>query len=340
MTAAPLRWGVLGTARIALKKVIPAMQQTAAARVVAIASRDQVRARRAADDHGIERAYGTYEELLADPAVEAVYIPLPNHLHVPWAVRAADAGRHVLCEKPIGLDAAEARELLAARDRSGVVIAEAFMIRAHPQWHAVVDLVRAGRIGDLRLVDCHFSYFLDDTANIRNRPEWGGGGLMDIGCYAVHVARWLFDSEPERVACLMERDPVSGIDTLTSGILDFGGARATFTCGTRSVPGQRVQVMGTTGRIEVDVPFNAPADRPCTLRVDDGSDLFGGGIETLVIPPADQFALQADAFARVVSGRSAPLVSVEDAVANMMVLDALRRSAAEGTWAGVSPSAG
>jgi predicted dehydrogenase len=316
------------------------MQQTASSRVVAIASRDRRRARRAADANGIPQAYGTYEELLADPAVDAVYIPLPNHLHVPWAVRAADAGRHVLCEKPIALDAAEARELLAARDRNGVVIAEAFMIRAHPQWHAVVDLVRGGRIGDPRLVNCHFSYFLDDPSNIRSRPEWGGGGLMDIGCYAVHVARWLFDAEPQRVTCLMDRDSESGVDTLTSGVLDFGGRHATFTCGTRSVPGQRVQVVGTTARIEVEVPFNAPPDRPCAIRVDDGSDLFGGSTETLVVPPADQFALQADAFTRAIRGFSAPLVSVEDAVANMTVLDALRRSAANGAWVDVSPLAG
>jgi predicted dehydrogenase len=316
------------------------MQRTAASRVVAIASRDRGRARRAADAHGIPQAYGTYDELLADPDVDAVYIPLPNHLHVPWAVRAADAGRHVLCEKPIALNAAEARELLAARDRNGVVIAEAFMIRAHPQWHAVVDLVRGGRIGDLRLVTCHFSYFLEDPSNIRSRIDWGGGGLMDIGCYAVHVARWLFDAEPERVTCLMESDPESGVDTLTSGVLDFGGRHATFTCGTRSVPGQRVQVMGTTGRIEVEVPFNAPPDRPCILRVDDGSDLFGGSIEMRAVPPADQFALQADAFARAVRGTAAPLVAVEDAVGNMVVLDALRQSAAAGAWVDVSPLAG
>jgi hypothetical protein len=189
------------------------------------------------------------------------------------------------------------------------------MIRAHPQWHAVVDLVRGGRIGDLRLVTCHFSYFLEDPSNIRSRIDWGGGGLMDIGCYAVHVARWLFDAEPLRVTCLMERDPESGTDALTSGVLDFGVRHATFTCGTRSVPGQRVQVMGTAGRIEVEVPFNAPPDRSCIAPLDDGSDLFGGSSETLAIPPADQFALQADAFARAVRGTAAPLVAVEDAVA-------------------------
>lgn len=316
------------------------MQRSDACRVVAIASRDAGRARGAAEAHGIPRAHVTYDELLADPDIEAVYIPLPNHLHVPWSVRAADAGKHVLCEKPVALSAAEARSLIDARDRNGVVIAEAFMIRAHPQWHAVVDLVRGGRIGDLRLVNCHFSYFLDDPANIRNRSDWGGGGLMDIGCYAVHVARWLFAAEPVRVACVMEHDPQSGTDVLASGVLDFGVGHATFTCGTRSVPHQRVQVMGTAGRIEVVVPFNAPPGRPCTLGLDDGSDVLGGSIETLVIPPADQFALQADAFARAVRGLSAPLVSVEDAVANMTVLDALRRSAAEGTWAGVSRQPG
>ncbi|MFW5947679.1 MAG: Gfo/Idh/MocA family protein, partial [Gemmatimonadota bacterium] len=241
---APVRWGILSTAKIAVEKVIPAMQAAPLCDVVAIASRDADRARRAADSLGIPVSHGSYEALLEDPSVEAIYNPLPNHLHVLWSVRAAEAGKHVLCEKPVAMDAAEARELVEARDRTGVVMAEAFMIRTHPQWLDVRDRVRRGEPGELRLVACQFSYFNDDPSNIRNQLEAGGGALMDIGCYAVHVSRWLFDAEPRRVVARIDRDPDFGTDVLTSGILDFGTGRGTFTCGTRLVPYQRVQVLG------------------------------------------------------------------------------------------------
>jgi predicted dehydrogenase len=329
----PVRWGVLGTARIARTRVLPGMRRSEHARVVAVASRDGGRAGAVAREHGIERAYGSYEELLADRDVEAIYNPLPNHLHVPWSVRAADAGKHVLCEKPVALNAPEARELLAARDRAGVVMAEAFMVRVHPQWLAVRELVRAGRIGELRHFSCHFSYSLDEPGNIRNQPGWGGGALLDIGCYAVTLARWLFDGEPSRVLALLERDPVFGTDRLSSGLLEFDGGYASFTCATQLVPYQRVHVFGTRGRIEVEVPFNAPVDRPCRIFIDDGADLLGAGIETIELPVADQFALQADAFSLAVRGRGEVPVPLEDAVANMAVLDALVRSAELRGWA-------
>lgn len=324
-----IRWGVLGAARIAMKKVIPGMQASGHARVVAIASRTHERAGRAAEELGIERAYGSYEALLADPDVDAVYIPLPNHLHVPWSIRAAEAGKHVLCEKPIALSAAEARELLAVRDRTGVVIGEAFMVRVHPQWLAVRELVRSGRIGELRLVSGHFSYAKVDPENIRNRVEYGGGALLDIGCYPVTLARWLFDAEPLHVHATIDRDPVLGIDRLVSGVLEFAAGQASFTCATQLAPYQRMHVFGTSGHVEIEIPFNAPPDRPCRIVL-----TTERGAEPIEFPPADQYALQADAFARAIHGLGPVPVPVEDAVANMAVIDALFGAACAITAAG------
>ena len=328
---APLRWGVLGAANIALTTGVPAIQRSRHGRVVAIASRDLAKARAAADAAGVARAHGSYEALLDDPDVDAIYVPLPNHLHVPWSVRAAEAGKHVLCEKPIALSADEARTLLAARDRTGVQIAEAFMVRAHPQWEAVRELVRAGRIGELRSIAGHFSYYRVDPTDIRSRAEWGGGALMDIGCYPIMLARWLYGAEPEAVVGMIERDPALGVDRLASGMLRFAAGQATFTCSGQLVPHQRMQLFGTTGRIEVEIPFSAPPDRPARLRLDDGSALDGEG-ETIELPPVDQYALQADRFAEAVRGIGEVPVPLEDAVGNMAVLDALFRSAQTQRW--------
>jgi predicted dehydrogenase len=326
-TAEPVRWGVLGTARITRLKVLPGMAGCSDVRVVAIASRDAGRARDVAAAHGIPRAYGSYEALLADPDVEVVYNALPNHLHVPWSVRAADAGRHVLCEKPIALNAGEARTLLAARERNGVLIGEAFMVRLHPQWLAVHDLVHSGRIGELRALACHFSYSLHDPQNIRSRPEWGGGGLLDIGCYAVHLSRWLFGAEPLNVSGRLERDPALGVDRLASGLLEFDRGHATFTCATQLVPHQRVHLLGTLARLEVEVPFNAPPEHACRILIDDGSDVLGSSAQWLTAAPADQYALQASAFSGAVRGRGTFPVPLEDSIANMQVIDALFRAA-------------
>ena len=218
----PVKWGVISTAKIGTEKVIPAMQRGELCDIVAIASRDQARARETADGLGIPKAYGSYEELLADPEIEAIYNPLPNHMHVPWSIKAAEAGKHVLCEKPVSLTADEARTLVEARDRTGVLITEAFMVRSHPQWLRVRELIRGGRIGELRAVQGFFSYFKLDPDNIRNKADIGGGGIYDIGCYPVVGARFVFEAEPRRVVALIDRDPGMKIDRLTSAILDFG----------------------------------------------------------------------------------------------------------------------
>ena len=295
-----VRWGILGVARIATVKVIPAMQRGAYSDIVAIASRDLQKARSAAGDLGIPKAYGSYEELLADPEIEAIYNPLPNHLHVPWSIRAAEAGKHVLCEKPVSMTVAECRTLIDARNRTGVKIGEAFMVRTHPQWLRARELVRSGEIGDLRAVMTAFSYNNRDPKNIRNVEEWGGGALMDIGCYPIHLSRFLFGEEPTRALGLIDRDPEMRIDRLTSAVLDFPSGQAVFTCSTQMVPYQRVQILGTRGRIEVEIPVNAPPNRPCRLWVDNGADLFGGGLRTEQFEICDQYTIQGDLFSKAV----------------------------------------
>jgi predicted dehydrogenase len=329
---APVRWGILGAAKIALESVIPGMRRSAQAQVVAIASRDIAKARSAANRLGIPRAYGSYQELLADPDIEAIYNPLPNHLHVPWSIRAAEQGKHVLCEKPIALTAREARDLLEARDRTGVQIGEAFMVRTHPQWHKVRELIASGRIGEMRLIAGHFSYYRRDPGDIRSRVEWGGGALMDVGCYPITISRWLFGAEPTEVVGLIERDPQMQIDRLASGLLRFEGGQATFSCAGQLVPYQAMQIFGTTGRISVEIPFNPPPDDECRVFVDDGRDVTGSGIETIAFPAVDQYALQADRFSEAIRGSGSVPVSLEDAMGNMAVIDALFRSAESREW--------
>lgn len=332
-----VRWGVLGVAKIAVSKVVPAMQRGARSKVVAIASRDLARARAAADTLGIPSAYGSYEELLADPHVQAVYIPLPNHLHVPWSIRAAEAGKHVLCEKPIGLSVAETRDLIAVRDRTGVRIGEAFMIRTHPQWIRVRELVQSGAIGDLRAVVASFGYMNRNPLNIRNMAAAGGGGLMDVGCYAIQVSRFLFGREPARATGAMELDPELGVDRLTSGLLDFGSGHAVFTCGTQVVPYQRVLVLGTTRRIEIEIPFNAPPDGPCRILVDDGAGLRGQAATTETFGPANQYTIQGDLFSKaILEGGEVP-TPLEDSLGNMSVIEAIRDTASR---ARTAPHAG
>ena len=327
-----LRWGVLGVAGIATKKVIPAMQKGGLTTVTAIASRDLARARAAAPPLGIQKAYGSYEELLADPEIDAVYNPLPNHLHVPWTIRAAEAGKHVLCEKPIALSSEEARTLLDVRDRTGVKIQEAFMVRTHPQWLAARTLVADGRVGDLRAMVGVFSYFNEDLSNIRNVPAFGGGALMDIGCYLINTSRFITGREPERVVGAVERDPRFGTDRVTSMLLDFGAMQLAGTCSTQMVPWQRIHIFGTRGQIDIKIPFNAPPDRACEIVVDSGKDLYGGGHELLTFPVCDQYTIQGDLFSKAVLDGTEVPESLEDSIRNMECIEAVFRSAETGRW--------
>ena len=327
-----IRWGVLGVAKIATEKVIPAMQGGQWSEVTAIASRDPEKAKSAAAGLGIAKAYGSYDDLLADKDVDAIYNPLPNHLHVPWTIKAAEHGKHVLCEKPIALSADEARELMAVRDRTGAKIQEAFMVRTHPQWLKVKELVSSGRIGEVRSILGVFGYTNRDPANIRNRRDFGGGALMDIGCYLVNTSRFIFDREPLRVIGAVERDPVMRTDRLTSILLDFGAGHAAGSCSTQMVPSQHLQVFGTTGRIELPIPFNAPPDRPNRIIVDTGADLFGGGVTQIDIDVCNQYTIQGDLFSKAILDHENVPMPLEDAVSNMACIDAIFKSAETGRW--------
>ena len=321
-----IRWGVVGVARIATVKVIPAMQRGGLTEITGIASRDGAKAARAASELGIPKSYGSYEELLADPEIDAVYNPLPNHLHVPVSIQAAEAGKHVLCEKPIALTVDETRTLIAARDRAGVKMGEAFMVHVHPQWLRTQEIVRSGEIGDLRAMNCVFSYNNRDPQNIRNRVDIGGGALMDIGCYPIHISRWIFGEEPKRVCALLERDPEFRTDRLSSALLDYPSGQAMFTCSTQMAPYQRMTFFGTKGRVEVEIPVNAPPDQETRIFVQTGE------MRTETFPVCDQYTLQGDAFSRAILGQGEVPVPLEDAIRNLAVIEALFDSGRSGKW--------
>ena len=326
-----LRWGVMSTANIARNKVIPGMRRADRCRVVAIASRDVERGRVVAAELGIPTLHDTYEGLLADPAVDAVYIPLPNHLHAEWAIAAVNAGKHVLCEKPLAMTADDAQRMVDAARAAGVLLQEAFMYRIHPSWVAVRDIVASGRIGRLTAVQSWFSYFNDDPANIRNIREYGGGALFDIGCYSVNLSRMLFDAEPTDVRASSVVEEASGVDVLTAGILEFPKGLATFTCSTRVETDQRVDIYGTTGRISIGIPFNIPPDRPTHVFVTAGGDPpVAPDTETLTFETADPYAVEAGAFAAAVLDGVPLPVEPEDAVANLRVIERIFAAAARG----------
>ncbi|HET6879122.1 MAG TPA: Gfo/Idh/MocA family oxidoreductase [Pirellulales bacterium] len=323
-----VRWGILGVAKIATEKVIPAMKKAKHVEVLAIASRSADKARQAATRLGLPRSFGSYDALLDDAEIDAVYIPLPNHLHVPWAIRCLDAGKHVLCEKPIGLSVAEAEQLVAvARKHPRLKLMEAFMYRHHPQWVTARQLIGDGKIGELRTIQTLFSYFNRNASDVRNQADIGGGGLMDIGCYPISLSRFVFRAEPKRVFATIEYDPEFRTDRLVSGVMDFGTGSGTFTCGTQLAPYQRVHIVGTAGRIEIEIPFNAPPDRPCRLWHQHGS-----GIEEIVFDVCDQYTIQAELFSRAVLDDTPVPTPIEDAVANMRVIEALVRSGQSGQW--------
>lgn len=328
----PVGWGVLGAADIALRKVIPAMRTSKLSRVVAIASRQGDRAEQAAASLGIARAYGSYGDLLEDEAIEAVYIPLPNHLHAEWTLAAARAGKHVLCEKPLAMSVEQALAMIEGCRKAGVLLMEAFMYRLHPLWQEARRLVAEGMIGELRAVQSFFSYHNVDPANIRNVPEYGGGALMDIGCYPINVARMMFGGEPTAVVGRVVRDPVFGTDVLTSAVLEFGERHATFSCSTQLEDDQRVHLVGSRGRLLIEIPYNIPPDRPTRiLRFWDGDPPVSPLVEGYEIPAADPYAIQADAFSEAVRRGGPVPTPPEDALGNLAVI----ASILEGAEAGV-----
>jgi predicted dehydrogenase len=334
MSQKKVRWGILSTANIGMGKVTPGIQKSAHSEVVAIASRDLGKARAAAEKLGIPKAYGSYEELFADPDIDAIYNPLPNHLHVPMTVAAAKAGKHVLCEKPIALNATDAQALRQCPpDR---IVLEAFMVRFHPQWLRARDIVRSGELGEVRAINAVFTYFNDDPANVRNQADIGGGGIMDIGCYPITAARFLFEAEPKRVVSLVERDASFGTDRLASVLADFGqGRQLSFICSTQTIGHQRVQVLGSKGKLEIIIPFNAPQGERTAITIDTGGSIDGSLARREVLPESDQYTEQAEAFALAVLGEKPLPWGIEDAIASMKVLDAVFASEKSGGWASV-----
>jgi predicted dehydrogenase len=330
--ARKIRWGILSPAAIGMKKVIPAMQLGELCEVAAIASRDLARAQTAATQLAIPKAYSSYEALLADPEIDAVYNPLPNDLHALWSIKAAEAGKHVLCEKPIALDVAETRKMIAARDRTGVKMGEAFMVRTHPQWLKARQFVQGGTLGRITSVAGFFSYFNRDPKNIRNSTAQGGGALMDIGCYPITQTRFLLGEEPLEVVGMIDRDPDFGTDRYTSAMLRFPSAQATFTCGTQMVPYQKMIVFGTQARLEIQIPFNAPPGHSCLMFLDDGKDLHGANAQTHAAEACDQYTIQGDQFSRAILENREVAVPLEDALHNMAAIEAIFRSAKTGCW--------
>ena len=334
MSDKKVRWGILSTANIGMQKVTPAIQKSVHSEVVAIASRDLAKAQAAAAELGIAKAYGSYEDLFADPDIDAIYNPLPNHLHVPMTVAAAKAGKHVLCEKPIALNAAEAETLRQCPpDR---IVLEAFMVRFHPQWQRTREIILSGELGEVRSINAVFTYFNADPANVRNQADIGGGGIMDIGCYPITAARYLFDSEPKRVVSLVDRDESFGTDRLASVIADFGdGRQLNFICSTQTAGHQRVQVLGSKAKLEIIIPFNAPADERTAITIDTGAPFDGSLARREILPSVDQYTEQAEAFALAVLGKAPLPWGIEDAIASMKVIDAVFASEKSGGWAKV-----
>jgi predicted dehydrogenase len=335
-----VRWGILSPAMIAMKRVIPAMREASNAIVVGIASRDATRARNAAANAGVEKPYGSYEALLADPEIEVVYIPLPNHLHIEWCLKAMQAGKHVLCEKPLSINAREAEPLIAMRDRTGVLIEEAFSIRNHPQWTALRQLIDSGEIGAVRGVQTLMSYNNRNPDDIRNKPEAGGGALYDVGSYTVAGCRMAFGAEPTRALGLFEHDPDFGTDRLTSAILDFSAGQSTILISTQAGPStggshQHLGLIAEKGWVRMDFPYAHSVPSPCHLFIGGASSIGSKPAREIAFEPVNQYRLQAERFSALVRGERAPAFPIETSIANMRVLDALRRSAASGGWENV-----
>ncbi|MBN9307955.1 Gfo/Idh/MocA family oxidoreductase [Devosia sp.] len=332
-----IRWGILSTANIGLKKVTPAIMKSPLSEVAAVASRDLDKANAYIAELGLTgkaKAYGSYEELFADPSIDAIYNPLPNHLHVPMTLAAARAGKHVLCEKPIALNAMEAEQL--RQMPKDIVFYEAFMVRHHPQWLRAREIARSGELGELRAIRGVFTYYLTDPTNVRNQADIGGGGIYDIGCYPVTASRFLFESEPTRAVALVDRDPQMKTDRLASVLLDFGGGRqSSFICSTQSVGSQSLELIGTRGRVEILIPFNAPEDKATAILIDQGYAQDGSLSRREIIPPCDQYTEQANAFCRAILDNKPLEWGVEDAIRHMKVLDAIFASEKTGTWASV-----
>jgi D-xylose 1-dehydrogenase (NADP+, D-xylono-1,5-lactone-forming) len=314
-------WGILSTANIARKAMIPALQESTLAEVTAVASRDQAKARAFADELGIPKAYGSYEALLADPEIDAIYNPLPNHLHKDWTVQAAEAGKHILCEKPLALTVEDCQAMIAAAKANGVQLIEAFMYRHHPRITAARQMLRGGAIGELKTIETAFTFKLEDLTNIRYQPEMGGGALLDVGCYCISISRLMAGREPVAVQARAHWAS-TGVDDQLTGILDFGdGLLAHFDCGINQVGRQRCLLAGTKGNLELPMTFNMGLIE--TLIHEERES---GTARVHTYPAVNMYRLLAEDFMGAIAGE-APAFPIEDALGNMRTLLALLASA-------------
>jgi predicted dehydrogenase len=321
-------WGVLSTANIGTEKVIPAMQKGKYSEINAIASRNLDKAKQAAKKLGIPKAYGSYQELLDDKEVTAIYIPLPNHLHVEWTIKSLKAGKHVLCEKPIGMSYDEAVYLQnEIKNFPKLKVMEAFMYRHHPQMQMVKELIDTGKIGDLRTIHTMFSYYNDNPNDIRNMADIGGGGLLDIGCYCISVSRFLFDDEPKQVCATIEYDPKFKTDRLVASVLKFENGNSLFTCSTQLDYHQFAKVFGTKGKIEIENPFTPPFNKNEKVTLKLGDD-----IEEIIVEPCNHYTVQGDIFSQAILNDTEVFTPFDDAVANMKVIDKIIKSSKSGKW--------
>lgn len=330
-----IRWGILSTANIGTVHVIPAMMKGQFTEIAAIASRNLSNAKKTADQLGIPTAYGSYKELLADQTIDAIYIPLPNHIHVEWSIKCMEAGKHVLCEKPIALTKEDIYKLIAVRDKTGKKISEAFMVRSHPQWLKTLEIIKKGELGEVKAIQGFFSYFNRDTANIRNIPEYGGGSIWDIGCYPINTSRFIFNEIPKRVIALTENDPDYDVDRLASAILDFPSGQAVFTSGTQLSPYQRMSVFGTEKHLEIEIPFNAPIDKPTRIFINN-TVTRDDKREIIEIETSNHYTLQGDNFSQAILNNSEVPVPLEDSLINTAVILALFKSAETGKWENIN----
>ena len=326
-----VKWGVLSTADIGMKHVLPAMQQGELCEIAAVSSRSEDKAKQAAEVLGIPKAYGSYEQMLEDPEIEAVYNPLPNHMHLEWTKRCLEAGKHVLCEKPLVVKAEQVQELKELSESTGLLVGEAFMVLHHPRWKRVKELIQAGEAGELRAVSAFFSYFNRDSKDIRNNKEYFGGGMYDIGCYPVVISRYLFGFEPLRVSAVLEADPEFKVDRLASVLMDFPTGQAMFTVSTQLTPYQVVQAFTTKKKFEIPIPFNTPPDRP-TQILSHENDILDGDVVEQTFDVCNHYTLQGDAFSRSIRDQVPFAGSLDNALGNAKVLDAVFRAAKSGAW--------
>lgn len=322
-----MKLGILGVSGHFIRRVLFPLKKSQLIEVYAISSRSKSKAKEAAEKYNIPQYYSSYEELLNNKSIDIVYIPLPNNLHPEWIKKCADNKKHIICEKPVALNASDASECINYAKNKNVYIMEAFMYKFHPQWKRALEFIRMGEIGGINMIHTAFGYNNPDPNNIRNIKDAGGGSLMDIGCYAVSVPRFLLESEPKRVISLMNYDKVFQTDILSSAILDFGYARATFNVSTKTFPYQKVEIHGTQGIIIIQLPFNAFLDVKAKITV-----MTSVGAREINFEPVDQYQIEFEEFVNAIRNNQPSPISIDDAINNMKVIDAIIKSNKSGKW--------